>query len=122
MKAFISQYRNNHANTITRESVDSVGFTVVPNGSEVIGGGVGGEPLLDGKERLSTVEVGPSGGDLDVVALPAVVRAGAVGGEVHCAERGSETRSCAAEDVEVTPLKVIVVGAHPGFKVRNPSP
>ena len=67
--------------------------------------------MLDGEDRLSAVKVGPSGGDLDVVAVPDVVRVGAVGGEV-IAQRGAVRQGPVPLKMSRLPLKVIVVGAH----------
>lgn len=100
-----------------------IGVTVVPDGSELVGGGVGGEPLLDGEQLLSAGLVDPSGGDLNVVDVPAVAGAGAVGGEVHGADGGGQTGDSAAEDVEIPPLEVVVSGAHqpaPRLQIVDP--
>lgn len=95
----------------------------VDGGVEAVGRGVGGEPLADVEEGLGAEGVGPSGGDLHVLAVPAVVGAGAVGGEVEAAERrGQAAGPAAAEGVEGASLVVVVVGAHeaaPRHQVRH---
>jgi hypothetical protein len=67
--------------------------------------------------------VRPRDGDLDVVAVPPVVRPGAVGGHPHPARRIRHARPAAAEDVEVAALEVGVALAHlpaPRRQVRDP--
>lgn len=65
----------------------------------------------------------PRRGHLHVLAVPAVVGARAVGGEVEAAQRRREAAGpAAAEDVQVAALVVVVAGAHeaaPGFKVLH---
>lgn len=66
--------------------------------------------------------MGPGGRHLDVVDVPAVVGAGAIGGEVESANRGGKAGSAAAENVEIAPLEVVVVGSHqpsPGLQVPD---
>jgi hypothetical protein len=96
---------------------------VVDDGLELERRRVGGEPLLDGEQLLRAPPVRASDGDLDVVAVPAVVRAGAVGGHAHPAERLRHARPAAAEDVEVAALEVGVALPHlpaPRREVRDP--
>ncbi|KAK3033394.1 LOW QUALITY PROTEIN: hypothetical protein RJ639_033901 [Escallonia herrerae] len=84
--------------------------------------GVGGQPLLHREELLGTGDVGAGGGHLHVVDVPPVVRAGTVGGQVHGANRAGQTRASAAEDVQVTPLEVVVARTHqstPGLQIVN---
>ena len=84
----------------------------VADGLELVGRGVGGEPLLDGEELLRAPLVRARDGDLDVVAVPAVVRAGAVGGQPHSARRLRHAGPAAAEDVQVAALEVGVALPH----------
>ncbi|RAL43978.1 hypothetical protein DM860_014115 [Cuscuta australis] len=103
---------------------DSV-TTVVPDGVELVRRSIGGQPLVHRKRLLATVLVDSGDGDLDVVTVPAVVRAGPVGGEVHEADRPSQTRAAPAEDVQIPPLEVVVIRAHkpaPGLEVVDPDP
>jgi hypothetical protein len=96
---------------------------VVDDGLELERRRVGGEPLLDGEQLLRAPPVRAGDGDLDVVAVPAVVRAGAVGGHAHPAERLRHARPAAAEDVEVAALEVGVALPHlpaPRRQVRDP--
>lgn len=86
--------------------------THVSDGSELIGRCVACDPLLHCEELLSARHVGTRGGDLDVVAVPAMVRTGPVGGQVHGADGCTQARSTAAENVEIAPLEVVVAGAH----------
>ena len=69
----------------------------VANGLELVGRGFGGRAR---------------DGDLDVVAVPAVVRAGAVGGQPHSARRLRHAGPAAAEDVQVAALEVVVALPH----------
>lgn len=99
--------------------------TVVPNSGELVRGRIGGQPLLDREELLAARNVGPSGGDLDVVHVPAVVGAGSVGGEVQGADGGLEAGTAAAKNVQIAPLEVVVTGAHqsaPGLEVPDLDP
>lgn len=64
----------------------------------------------------------PGGGDLDVVDVPAVAGAAAVGGEVNVAGRAGEAGSPAAKDVQIPSFVVVVAGAHepaPGLQVLD---
>ncbi|KAK3042997.1 hypothetical protein RJ639_000974 [Escallonia herrerae] len=108
----------NHLPTIQFTTI--VGRARVPDGGELVRRGVGGQPLLHREELLGTGDVGAGGGHLHVVDVPPVVRAGTVGGQVHGANRAGQTRASAAEDVEVTPLEVVVARAHqpaPGLQI-----
>lgn len=63
-------------------------------------------------------------GDLDVVAVPAVVGPRPVGGEIHGADGGCEAGATAAENVEIAPLEVVVAGSHqpaPRLQIRDPN-
>lgn len=105
----------------TRPLSGKVG-AVVPDGGEVVGGCVQREPLLDRELQLGAGDVGPRGGDLDIVAVPSVMWARAIRGQVHGADGGAEARAAAAEDIEVAPLEVVVTGRHqpsPSFQVRH---
>ena len=96
---------------------------VVADGLELVGLGVGGEPLLDGEELLRAPLVRAHDGDLDVVAVSPVVRPRDVGGHTHPARRPRHAGPTAAEDVEVGALEVGVALPHepaPGAQVRDP--
>nr|ACR38030.1 unknown [Zea mays] len=94
-------------------------LALVDDRVQAVGRRVGGEPLLDGEELLRAPEVGPRDRGLEVVAVPAVVRAGAVGGEVHGAGRLAHAGAPAAEDVQVAALVVVVAGAHEAAPPRQ---
>lgn len=83
-----------------------------PLGVELVRRRVGGEPLLDVERRPVAPGVGTGDGDLDGLAEPPVVLAGAVGDELHAADGGSQAWPAAAEDVDVAPLEVVVAGRH----------
>ena len=96
---------------------------VVADVLELVGRGVGGEPLLDGEELLRAPLVRAHDGDLDVVAVSPVVRPRDVGGHTHPARRPRHAGPTAAEDVEVGALEVGVALPHepaPGAQVRDP--
>nr|ACU13816.1 unknown [Glycine max] len=95
---------------------------VVPNGPKLVRRSVESEPLLHLVLILSAGKVGPSGGDLDVVKVPAVVRTRSVRSNVNGTDGSVKTGSPSAEDVEVAALEVVVALAHqaaPCFEVFN---
>lgn len=111
------------ARTTAVASRRGVAPALVAHGGEPVRRGVGGEPLLDVEPPLRAPAVRAGGRHLDVVAVPPVVGAGAVGGEVHPARRRREARAAAAEHVQVAPLVVVVAGAHqaaPPLQVGDP--
>lgn len=95
----------------------------IHSGVQLVRRRVVGQPLTDIEERLGAGDVGPGGGDLDVLAEPSVVGPGAIGCEVEAADRcGEAAGPPAAERVELAPLEVVVVGAHeaaPRLEVRD---
>lgn len=96
--------------------------TRVSDGSELIGRCVTCDPLLHCEELLTARHVRTRGGDLDVVAVPSMVRTGPVRGQVHGADGSTQARSTAAENVEIASLEVVVAGAHeasPCFQIRD---
>ncbi|RDY07618.1 hypothetical protein CR513_08240, partial [Mucuna pruriens] len=62
--------------------IQAVG-AVVPDGPKLVGGGVESEPLLHLELFLGAGLVGPSGGNLNVVKVPAVVRTRSVRGYIN---------------------------------------
>lgn len=95
---------------------------MVPDRPKLVGGGVESEPLLHLELFLRTGFVGPSGGDFDVVKVPAVVRTGSVRGNVDGTNGSFKTWCLSAEDVEVAALEVVVILSHqtaPRFEVFN---
>ena len=91
-----------------RGGARSCGGAFVADGLELVGRGVGGQPLLDGEQLLRAPLVRARDGDLDVVAVPSVVRAGAVGRHPHPARRRGHARAAAAEDVDLAmPVEVV---------------
>lgn len=98
---------------------------VVPDRSELVRRRIGGEPLLHRELLLSARLVYSGGRDLDVVDVPPVARPGSVGGEIHGADRAGQARAATAEDIEVSPLEVVVAGAHepaPRLQIFDPDP
>lgn len=80
--------------------------------SELVRRAIGSEPALNGEELLSAGDVGPSGGNLDVVTVPTVVWTRSIGGKLHVANWVAQTWASAREYVQVAPLVVLVVPAH----------
>lgn len=115
---------NNKASTfvpMVRSSSTQI-LTPIKNGRQLIGRSINGQPLTHVEDGLRTSNVGPSGCNLDVVAEPAGVVPGPVGGEVEAANRGINARTGPAEQVEVAAFKVVVGFAHqaPRFEICDP--
>ena len=96
---------------LTSQAVVIAG-AVVSDSGQLIRRRIGGEPLLDRKERLLARDVSPRGCDLQVVTVPPVVRTRSVGGQVQSADRGGQARAASAENVEIASLKVVVSRTH----------
>nr|GMC67462.1 hypothetical protein DM860_014115 [Ipomoea batatas] len=103
--------------------LQGIRFTIVSNGGELIRRRIGGQPLLH-REKLLVARLVDSGdGNLHVVTVPAVVRPGAVRSEVHITDPTRQARAARTENVQVTPLEIVISRAHkpsPSLEIIDP--
>lgn len=96
--------------------------TVISGGIKLVRRSIGSEPLVNGELTLWASEMRPSCGDLNVVAVPSMVAAGSIRCEIEPAEWGGEARCSTGEDVEISPLEVVIICAHqaaPILQIRD---
>lgn len=86
--------------------------TPIKNSRQLKGRRINGQPPIHVEHGLGTSRVGPSGRNLDGVAVPAGVWAGSVGRQVEAAKRCTDARAASGEDVEVAAFEIVVGRAH----------
>lgn len=100
----------------------AIAGAVVSDRGELVRRSVKRQPLLHRELLLWAAGVGTRSGDLDVVAVPSVSSTRTVGRKINGAHGSAEALSTAAEDVQISPLVVVVSRLHkaaPGFQIGD---